>query len=66
MKLYSTLSKQCLDMVVGLLHIGVLKKGGKMRLLRVVYEETETKTLVITTYLTSQVARYWKEKKGEN
>ena len=30
-------------------------------LLRIVYEETEEKTIVVTTYLTSQINRYWKE-----
>ena len=30
------------------------------RLLRVVYEETEEKFMVITAYFTSKVKRYWK------
>ena len=36
-------------------------KEEKEYLLRVVYDETEVKNIVITTYLTSQVSRYWKE-----
>jgi hypothetical protein len=36
---------------------------GKERLLRVVYEETQQKYVVITAYLTSDVKRYWKEKR---
>ena len=31
-------------------------------LLRVVYEEKKNKYVVVTTYLTSQISRYWKEK----
>jgi hypothetical protein len=31
------------------------------RLLRVVFEETEHKYVVITAYLTSDIKRYWKE-----
>jgi hypothetical protein len=31
------------------------------KLLRVVFEETEDKYIVITAYLTSDVKRYWKE-----
>lgn len=34
---------------------------GKERLLRVVYEETEDQLVVVTAYLTSDIARYWKE-----
>jgi len=30
-------------------------------LLRVVYEETETTLVVVTAYLTSAIARYWRE-----
>jgi hypothetical protein len=33
----------------------------KERLLRVVYEETETTLVVVTAYLTSAIARYWRE-----
>lgn len=33
----------------------------KEYLLRVVYEETGDKIIVVTTYLTSQISRYWKE-----
>lgn len=33
----------------------------KEYLLRVVYEETEEKYIVVTAYLTSQISRYWKE-----
>lgn len=40
-----------------------LKLGKETQLLRVVYEEKEAHFLVITTYLTSQINRYWK--KGE-
>ena len=35
-------------------------------LLRVVYEEIDDFYEVVTAYLTSQVARYWKEEKDEN
>lgn len=35
--------------------------GEKEYLLRVVYEEHPDKCVVVTTYLTSQVGRYWKE-----
>ena len=34
----------------------------KEKLLRVVFEETQDKYVVITTYLTSDIERYWKEK----
>lgn len=34
---------------------------GKERLLRVVYEETESALVVVTAYFTSDIARYWKE-----
>ncbi len=34
----------------------------KERLLRVVFEETEEKYVVITAYLTSDIKRYWKDK----
>jgi hypothetical protein len=33
----------------------------KERLLRVVYEETETTLIVVTAYLTSDLRRYWRE-----
>jgi len=33
----------------------------KEYLLRVVYEEESTKYVVVTTYLTSKIDRYWKE-----
>jgi hypothetical protein len=36
---------------------------GKQRLLRVVFEETPEKYIVITAYLTTAVKRYWKEKR---
>jgi Domain of unknown function (DUF4258) len=36
---------------------------GKPRLLRVVFEDTPDKYIVITAYLTSAVKRYWKEKR---
>lgn len=36
---------------------------GKEYLLRVVYADTEQKNIVATTYLTSQISRYWKEEK---
>ena len=32
------------------------------KLLRVVFEETEDKYVVITAYLTSDIKRYWKDK----
>ena len=35
--------------------------GNKEYLLRVVYEEEEEKSAVLTAYLTSQIDRYWKE-----
>ena len=38
----------------------------KEYLLRVVYEEKEDVNIVLTAYLTSQVARYWKEGKDED
>jgi len=34
----------------------------KERLLRVVYEETRDKYVVITAYFTSDIERYWKDK----
>jgi hypothetical protein len=34
----------------------------KERLLRVVFEETRDKYVVITAYLTSDIKRYWKDK----
>ena len=34
----------------------------KEQLLRVVFEETEDKYVVITAYLTSDIERYWKDK----
>ena len=34
----------------------------KEKLLRVVFEETEEKYVVITAYLTSDIKRYWKDK----
>jgi len=33
----------------------------KERLLRVVFEETQDKYVVITAYLTSDIERYWKD-----
>lgn len=36
----------------------------KQMLLRVVYEETPEKYIVITAYLTTAVKRYWKEKRS--
>ena len=36
--------------------------GRREKLLRVVYEETEDKYVVITAYLTSDIRRYWKDK----
>lgn len=36
---------------------------GEERLLRVVFEETAEKYIVITAYLTSAIKRYWKEKR---
>ena len=33
----------------------------KERLLRVVYEETESTLVVVTAYLTSDIARYWRD-----
>jgi hypothetical protein len=38
----------------------------KEYLLRVIYEEKEGLKLVVTAYLTSQIDRYWREKKNEN
>jgi hypothetical protein len=35
-------------------------------ILRVVYDEYEDSYIVITTYLTSQISRYWKEKEHED
>ena len=32
------------------------------KLLRVVFEETQDKYIVITAYLTSDIKRYWKDK----
>ena len=32
------------------------------KLLRVVFEETETEYIVITAYLTSEIGRYWRDK----
>lgn len=34
----------------------------KQKLLRVVFEETEDKYVVITAYLTSDIKRYWRDK----
>jgi hypothetical protein len=34
----------------------------KERLLRVVYETTESLFIVVTTYLTSDIRRYWKDR----
>ncbi len=34
---------------------------GKEQLLRVVYEETAISVIVVTAYLTSDIARYWRE-----
>jgi hypothetical protein len=36
----------------------------KDKLLRVVFEETPEKYIVITAYLTTAVKRYWKEKRS--
>ena len=36
---------------------------GKDKLLRIVFEETPEKYIVITAYLTSAIKRYWKEKR---
>ncbi|MBI3811480.1 MAG: DUF4258 domain-containing protein [Nitrospirae bacterium] len=36
----------------------------KDKLLRVVFEETPEKYIVITAYLTAAVKRYWKEKRS--
>ncbi len=33
----------------------------RQKLLRVVFEETEDKYVVITAYLTSNITRYWKD-----
>ena len=35
--------------------------GGKKMLLRVVFEPTESKRVVVTAYLTSQIERYWRK-----
>ena len=34
----------------------------RQKLLRVVFEDTEDKYVVITAYLTSDIKRYWKDK----
>jgi Domain of unknown function (DUF4258) len=34
----------------------------KEHLLRIVYEETATTLVVVTAYLTSAIARYWRER----
>jgi hypothetical protein len=33
----------------------------KKRLLRILYEETETTLVAVTAYLTSAITRYWRE-----
>jgi hypothetical protein len=38
----------------------------KEYLMRVVYEEKENVKIVLTAYLTSQVARYWREGSDED
>jgi hypothetical protein len=38
----------------------------KEYLLRVVFEEQSEKCVVVTSYLTSQIARYWKEDENED
>ncbi|MFH0814106.1 MAG: hypothetical protein V2A69_14900 [Pseudomonadota bacterium] len=38
----------------------------KEYLLRVVYEEERELKVVVTSYLTSQVERYWKEENDED
>ncbi|GFP19083.1 hypothetical protein HKBW3S03_00587 [Candidatus Hakubella thermalkaliphila] len=40
--------------------------GDKEYLLRVIYEEKEELYVVVTTYRTSQIDRYWREEKDEN
>ena len=35
---------------------------GKEKLLRVVFEETQDKYVVITAYLTTDIKRYWRDK----
>jgi hypothetical protein len=35
-------------------------------ILRVVYDEYQDSYIVITTYLTSQISRYWKEEEHED
>jgi hypothetical protein len=40
---------------------GRFRIQGKEKLLRVVFEETSEKYIVITAYLTSDIKRYWKE-----
>lgn len=40
-----------------------MELGKQKYLLRVVYEKTENSFMVITAYLTSQIARYWREEK---
>jgi hypothetical protein len=35
--------------------------GGRKKLLRVVFEPTESKRVVVTAYLTSQIERYWRK-----
>jgi hypothetical protein len=40
--------------------------GERQYLLRVVYEETNDTWYALTAYLTSQVARYWREKNDED
>ena len=35
--------------------------GDKKMLLRIVFEATESKRVVITAYLTSQIERYWRK-----
>lgn len=40
-------------------------RGGKRYLLRIVFEDRIGYLLVVTAYLTSQIARSWKEKNDE-
>jgi len=42
------------------------KIGGNDYLLRVVFERKEETDVVLTAYVTSQVARYWKEEQDED
>ena len=42
------------------------KIGDKEYLLRVIFERKEEADIVLTPYMTSQGARYWKEEQDEN